>query len=40
MMAWPYSFVQIMSSYAFDKNIDWTGPPSDGGNTKDVVINS
>ena len=30
MMAWPYAFVQIMSSYAFNKNQDWTGPPSDG----------
>ena len=40
MMAWPYAFVQIMSSYAFDKMIDWTGPPSDGPNTKDVLINA
>jgi len=41
MMAWPYAFVQIMSSYAFNKNQDWTGPPSNGGgDTKDVLINS
>jgi hypothetical protein len=42
MMAWPYAFVQIMSSYAFDKNpnLDWVGPPTNGGgDTKDVLIN-
>lgn len=41
MMAWPYAFVQIMSSYDFNKNIDWTGPPTNGGgDTKDVLIKS
>jgi alpha-amylase len=42
MMAWPYAFVQIMSSYAFpdDRSLDWVGPPSDGPNTKDVIVNA
>ncbi len=40
MLAWPYAFAQIMSSYAFNKAQDWTGPPSNGGgDTKDVLIN-
>ena len=30
-MAWPYAFVQIMSSYNFIKSQDWQGPPSNGG---------
>ena len=30
MMAWPYAFVQIMSSYNFVKSQDWQGPPSNG----------
>ncbi len=40
MMAWPYAFVQIMSSYAFPDNLtsDWVGPPSDGPNTKNVTL--
>ena len=25
MMAWPYAFVQIMSSYHFDRSKDWQG---------------
>ncbi len=28
MMAWPYGFVQIMSSFKFDKLQHWQGPPS------------
>ena len=40
MMAWPYAFVQIMSSYDFPKDKDWQGPPSNGPNTKDVIVNA
>jgi alpha-amylase len=41
MLAWPYAFVQIMSSYDFPMSQDWLGPPSDGnGNTKDVIVNA
>lgn len=41
MMAWPYAFVQIMSSYDFPLSQDWLGPPSDAdGNTKDVIVNA
>ncbi len=40
MMAWPYAFVQIMSSYDFVLANDWQGPPSDGPNTKDVIVNA
>jgi alpha-amylase len=40
MMAWPYAFVQIMSSYDFPMDKDWLGPPSDGPNTKDVTVNA
>ena len=37
MMAWPYAFVQIISSYAF--NNDDQGPPSNNGrDTKDVTV--
>ncbi len=28
MMAWPYAFVQIMSSFKFDRLHHWQGPPS------------
>jgi len=39
MMAWPYAFVQIMSSYDFPLSQDWLGPPTNGGgDTKDVII--
>lgn len=48
MLAYPYGFPQIMSSYDWQQNIqggqdknDWIGPPSDqNGNTADIVINS
>ena len=41
MLAWPYAFTQIMSSYAFPKSEDWLGPPTNGnGDTKDVIVNS
>jgi alpha-amylase len=39
MLAWPYGFAQIMSSYNFDKNNDAQGPPGSNGNTASVVIN-
>lgn len=38
MMAWPYAFVQVMSSYDFPMNQDWLGPPSNQGNTLDVLV--
>ena len=41
MLAWPYGFPQVMSSYSFVKANDWQGPPSNGGgDTKDVIINA
>ena len=41
MMAWPYAFVQIMSSYDFPSDKKWQGPPSnDGKDTKDVTVNA
>jgi len=40
MLAWPYGFAQIMSSYLFDKNNDAQGPPGSNGETSNVVINS
>jgi alpha-amylase len=41
MMAWPYAFIQIMSSYDFPMDVDWQGPPSDSnGNTNSIPINS
>lgn len=39
MMAWPYGFAQIMSSYDFPMTNDAQGPPSNGPNTKDVIVN-
>jgi alpha-amylase len=43
-LAWQYGHVRIMSSYNWPRNIvggkdqnDWVGPPSNGGNTKDVA---
>ena len=40
MLAWPYGFAQVMSSYNFPKYDDTMGPPSNsGGDTKDVLIN-
>ena len=39
MLAWPYGFVQIMSSFAFDKAKNWSGPPSnENGDTQDVLF--
>lgn len=41
MLAWPYGFVRVMSSYDFGWGQEWQGPPSDSnGNTKDVKINT
>ena len=40
MLAWPYGYPKVMSSYMFEKNDDGQGPPSNGGNTKDVTINA
>jgi alpha-amylase len=41
MLAWPYGFPQVMSSYNFVKANDWQGPPTNGGgDTKDVLINA
>ncbi len=31
MLAWPYGFPQVMSSYNFNKNNDAQGPPSNNG---------
>lgn len=40
MLAWPYGYPVIMSSYFFDRSDDAQGPPSDAsGNTNDVIIN-
>uniref|UniRef100_A0A671S0V8 Alpha-amylase n=1 Tax=Sinocyclocheilus anshuiensis TaxID=1608454 RepID=A0A671S0V8_9TELE len=47
MLAHPYGFTRVMSSYRWDRNIvngvdqnDWQGPPSNGdGSTKPVPIN-
>ena len=30
MLAWPYGFPQVMSSYNFVKSNDWQGPPTNG----------
>ncbi|CAF1544604.1 unnamed protein product [Rotaria magnacalcarata] len=41
MLAWPYGYPVIMSSYNFNRADDGQGPPSDGsGNTNSVIINS
>jgi len=41
MLAWPYGYPVIMSSYNFNRNNDAQGPPSDSnGNTNNVIINS
>lgn len=41
MLAWPYGFPKVMSSYTFNKNNDAQGPPSNNGeDTKDVLINA
>jgi len=41
MLAWPYGFAQVMSSYNFNKNNDAQGPPTNNGeDTKDVIINA
>ncbi|PPK96150.1 alpha-amylase [Kineococcus xinjiangensis] len=38
MLAWPYGYPQVMSSYHFGS--DWQGPPSNGGNTtRSVWVN-
>jgi hypothetical protein len=39
MLAWPYGFVKLMSSYSFPKTDKSQGPPTDvNGYTKDVLI--
>lgn len=41
MLAWPYGFPKVMSSYMFNKNNDAQGPPSNNGaDTKDVIVNA
>ena len=41
MLAWPYGYPQVMSSYVFNKNNDAQGPPSNNGaDTKDVAVNA
>jgi alpha-amylase len=41
MLAWPYGYPVIMSSYNFNRNDNSQGPPSDSnGNTNSVVINA
>ncbi len=40
MMAWPYGFAQIISSYDFPLGDGEQGPPSDGPITKDVIVNA
>ena len=41
MLAWPYGLIKVMSSYFFDKNKDWEGPPTNGGgDTKDDIVNA
>ncbi|XP_038167222.1 pancreatic alpha-amylase-like isoform X3 [Arvicola amphibius] len=46
MLAHPYGFTRVMSSYRWERNIqngqdlnDWIGPPNDNGVTKEVTIN-
>lgn len=46
MLAHPYGFTRVMSSYWWDQNFqngqdvnDWIGPPNDNGATKEVTIN-
>ncbi|KFO26901.1 Pancreatic alpha-amylase [Fukomys damarensis] len=46
MLAHPYGFARVMSSYRWDRNFqngkdvnDWIGPPNDNGATKEVTIN-
>jgi alpha-amylase len=40
-LAWPYAFVQIMSSFDFPYSNDAQGPPSDSnGNTNSPTINA
>ncbi|KAM9688354.1 alpha-amylase 2B-like isoform 2-T2 [Trichechus inunguis] len=46
MLAHPYGFTRVMSSYSWDRNFqngkdvnDWIGPPNDGGVIKRVTIN-
>lgn len=39
MLAWPYGYPKVMSSYNFNKNNDAQGPPSNNGaDTKDVLV--
>nr|AFE48186.1 amylase [Spondylus violaceus] len=40
MLAHPYGFTRIMSSYDFDRSNTNLGPPHDGSSIKDVTINS
>nr|XP_004659123.2 pancreatic alpha-amylase isoform X2 [Jaculus jaculus] len=46
MLAHPYGFTRVMSSYRWDRNFqngkdvnDWIGPPNNNGATKEVTIN-
>ncbi|KAM5257259.1 pancreatic alpha-amylase isoform 6-T6 [Ctenodactylus gundi] len=46
MLAHPYGFTRVMSSYRWQRNFqngkdinDWMGPPNDNGVTKEVTIN-
>ncbi|XP_005388875.1 PREDICTED: pancreatic alpha-amylase isoform X3 [Chinchilla lanigera] len=47
MLAHPYGFARVMSSYRWDRNFqngkdvnDWIGPPNNNGATKEVTINA
>ena len=40
MLAWPYGFAQVMSSYNFNPNDDAQGPPGSNGVTSSPIINS
>ncbi|XP_028613084.1 pancreatic alpha-amylase-like isoform X2 [Grammomys surdaster] len=46
MLAHPYGFTRVMSSYRWERNFqngkdqnDWMGPPNNNGTTKEVTIN-
>ncbi len=38
MLAWPYGYPQLMSSYAWET--DWQGPPSDGNGNTNTIYNN
>ena len=40
MLAWPYGFPQVMSSYNFDRTNDAQGPPGSNGVTSSPIINA